>query len=721
MQIYENACPHRLSDFAHEWCQRSITGEFGKQMESTYCAIVDEPNYANLTIYEQYNACIKAIVEQAPIRLIDGELISCSATFQKARSEEIPAALKEWPDPTKRIFRAVSHLTPHYQKVIRRGIRGLEEEIAASRKKFAQVPSRLAYLDQVEITVGYFKYWHNRYLEAIDARIDATEGDVKARWQEVRQTLSRVPMEPATNFREAIQSLWSMFVFQRLTGNWGAVGRFDWMLGPYLKQDLENGTITLDEAREYVAHFWIKGCEWVDGYTCLGHDDGGGDGQYYQNVVLSGRDEFGNDETNEVTYLVLDVLEELRIADYPTSVRISTKSPEKLIRRVAEVTRLGGGLIAVYNDDVVIDSLVAFGYSRHDASHFANDGCWEVQIPGKTLFNYWPWDVLAELQQHILKLAEPGPSALPYQSFDELFDAYIARLKERFRWHTQERTRNLVRPNIAISLLVDDCIGNATDFGFNRGTGAVYQVHSPHAGGIVDAANALQAINYVVYEQKMMSLNEFMDIVKADWEGHEPLRMHLRTQLTYYGNGDEQGDAMMQRLFNAYVELIGQRKFYNTVLFPAGISTFGRQVTPEFLDNRTANPDGHKKGEYLSNNISPAPGTDLQGATATLRSYGALDMKKLPGGTALEVKMSPATVRGEDGLEGLIDLLYAFCQLGCHFMQLDVVDVAALKRAQEDPDNYGNLVVRVSGWSSRFRTLEKQWQQLVIERTEMGY
>lgn len=712
--------PRRLSQQTHALRDRAMSGEFGKEMRNHYCAIVDVPGYEAMDSFRQYNACIGAIVAQCPIRLLDGELISGSATFNKAREHEVPAALKG-ADPAISIFRAKSHLTPHYQKVIKRGIRGLEEEIALSRQKNANRPERLSYLDQMEVTISHLKRWHSRYLEAIDQRIERTEGPAQQRWQGIRKALSRVPMEPAENFREAVQSLWFMFAFQRLTGNWAAVGRFDWMLGPYLQKDLEFGAITLEEAREYVAHFWIKGCEWVDTVTCIGHDDGGGDGQFYQNVVLSGRDADGNDETNEVTYLVLDVLEELRIADYPTSVRISSRSPEKLIRTVAEVTRLGGGLIAVYNDDVVIDALVRFGYSPREASRYANDGCWEVQIPGKTNFRYWAWDVLAELQQHVLKLSAKGPSQLPYQSFDELFDAYIAQLKESYRVFSTEKIRFFFCPNIAISLLVENCILNGTDYGYYRGSGAIYDVEAPHAGGMPDAANALQAIKYVVYDKKMMSLNAFMDIVKADWEGHEPLRLHLRNQLTYYGNGDPEGDAMMQRLYNAYVDEICMQKFFAGVLFPPGISTFGRQVTPEFLDNRTANPDGHKKGEFLSNNISPTPGTDLRGTTATLRSYGGLDMKKLPGGTALEIKMSYATVRGEDGLEGLMDLLYAFCQLGCHFMQLDVVDASMLKKAREDPENYGNLVVRVSGWSSRFRTLSEQWQRMVIERTEMGY
>ncbi len=713
---------HRLSDFTRAFCEKSLAGEYGRALANDYCALVDPEGYYDLTPAGRYNRCLKAIVEQAPIRLIDGELLSGSATFDLARSHKVPAAFVNDPDRVG-LIHSKSHLTPHYQKIIKRGVRGLEEEISKSRARYGgKIPKKekLEYLDEMEATIGHLKFWHQRYLNAIAEKIATTEGEAKTRWQTIHATLERVPYEPARNFREAIQSLWFMFVFQRQTGNWAAVGRFDWMLGPYLKKDLEEGTITMEEAREYVAHFWIKGCEWVDSYTCVGHDDGGGDGQFYQNVVLSGTDAKGNDETNEVTYLVLDVLEELRIADYPTSIRLGSKSPEKLIRRVAEVTQLGGGLIAVYNDDVVVPALVDFGYCIEDACCYANDGCWEVQVPGKTAFRYWPWDVLAELQQGVLKLADGLPSDLPYETFDQLFDAYVEHLRLGFKART-EWCRPENSPNVAMSLIVEDCIGNATDYGALRGSGAIYQVDSPHAGGIVDAANALQAIQYVVYEKKMMSLNEFMDIVKNDWEGHEELRLHLRNQLVYYGNGDKQGDAMMQRLYDAYVSKVIYRKFYNGTLYPAGISTFGRQVTDEFLDNRTANPDGHKKGEFLSNNISPAPGTDLQGATATLRSYGGLDMHKLPGGTALEIKMSHATVRGEDGVEGLMDMLYAFIQLGCHFMQLDVVDAAMLKKAQEDPENYGTLVVRVSGWSSRFRTLEEQWQRLVIERTEMGF
>ena len=715
--------PRYLSDATHALCRRALQGEFGKAMAEHYCAVVDAEAFAALDSYRQYCLCLRAVVEQAPIRLVDGEWLAGSATFDKARAHELPVALTGQPKE-KQVIRSVSHLTPHFQKVLKRGLAGLEAEIADSMEKLVLKakfpdPEAAEYLDILRECVDCVRFWHAKTLSAVEERISETEGDVKRRWQTVRENLKEAPLRGAKNFREAIQSLWFIFSVLRLTGNWVGLGRIDWMLGPYLEKDLAEGAITLEEAREYIAHFWIKGCEWVDCEKPIGHPDEGGDGQFYQNVVLSGRDARGNDETNAVTYLVLDVLEELGIADFPTSVRIHRNSPEKLMRRVAEVTRHGGGLMAVYNDETVVNALVNFGFSREEACRFANDGCWEVQVPGRTRFRYWAWDVLAELQQNVLKLGDHAPSDLKFRTFDELFDAYISHLRQVFFRRTEHVPfwRFL---NPLLSLLVEDCIASARDYGNYSGTGAAFHFYAPHAGGIVDAANALQAIQYAVYEKKLLSLNAFLDIVKADWEGHEDLRQQI-LGLTYYGNGDEKGDAMMKRLFDAYVSMIAERKFHRGVLFPAGISTFGRQVTPEFLDHRTANPDGHKKGDYLSNNISPTPGTDLRGATAVLRSYGSLGMEKLPGGTALEVKMSSATVRGQDGLDGLVDLLYSFCELGCHFMQLDVADAALLQKAYEDPEAYGDLVVRVSGWSSRFRTLGRQWQRLVVERTEMGY
>lgn len=180
----------------------------------------------------------------------------------------------------------------------------------------------------------------------------------------------------------------------RLCGNWPGIGRIDWLLGDYLEKDLADATLTLDEAREILAHFFIKGCEWVKG-----GDYGSGDAQHYQNILLAGVDENGKEVTNAVTHLVLDILEELGISDFPTTVRINKNTDTKLLTRIAEVIRYGGGVVAVYNEDLIIESLTDYGYELDEARRFANDGCWEIQIPGKTFFTYIPFDALQILQQ----------------------------------------------------------------------------------------------------------------------------------------------------------------------------------------------------------------------------------------------------------------------------------------------------------------------------------
>ena len=183
---------------------------------------------------------------------------------------------------------------------------------------------------------------------------------------------------------------------------------------------VKENKITLDEAREVLAHFFIKGCEWI-----CGGNYGSGDAQHYQNIVLSGVDEKGNEVTNDVTYLVLDIIEELGISDFPTTVRINKNTEEKLLNRVAEVIRFGGGIIAVYNEDLILESLTDNGYRLEEARKFANDGCWEIQIPGKTFFNYHPFDSLAILQNITLK--EYGD--VSFDSFEELYDKYISDLR----------------------------------------------------------------------------------------------------------------------------------------------------------------------------------------------------------------------------------------------------------------------------------------------------
>lgn len=292
--------------------------------------------------------------------------------------------------------------------------------------------------------------WHKRYIDAL------TE---KAGYGHIVKNLKRVPFSPAESFYEAVQSIWFCFAFLRISGCWPGIGRIDVLLGKYLEKDLSNGKIAIGQAREILAHFFIKGCEWITGYEC-----GSGDAQHYQNIVLSGIDEAGNDVTNEVTYLVLDIIEETGISDFPTTVRVNMNTDEKLLKRVSEVISLGGGIIAIYNEDLILESLENMGYSQCEARTFANDGCWEVQIPGKTNFSYVPFDGLKILQHRTLRDYD---TKVEFESFDSLLSAYESDLSDQidaiYKIHIQERTgrdgvfiKNV--PCTTVSLFEQSCI-----------------------------------------------------------------------------------------------------------------------------------------------------------------------------------------------------------------------------------------------------------------------
>lgn len=555
--------------------------------------------------------------------------------------------------------------------------------------------------------------WHGRHMDELDRLIGASDGAQREEYHAVREALRRVPEEPPRTFREAVQALWFAYAFQRLMGTWSGLGRLDEMLGPFLRRDLEAGVITLDEARELLAHFWIKGCEWIGAFDTRGS----GDAQHYQNVVLAGVDAAGREVTNEVTYLILDVVEELHISDFPIAVRLNRNSPARLLERVAQVQRHGGGIVAVYNEDVVIEGLVGFGYPVEVARRFANDGCWEVIIPGETVFSYVPFDMLAILHG-TLGLHAPEAPPPDFADFDALYAEFMRRVGETLDRHHQGAdgwARNGI-PTPLVSLLVDDCIETCRGY-YDRGPR--YRVLAPHAGGMANVADSLLAVGRLVYEEGRMSLPALVEVLRGDWEGHEDLRQMVARRVPAYGNDDADADGMMERLFTDYTDLAWQVREREGVLRPAGISTFGREIEwSKTGAGRRASPDGHRMGAVLATNFSPSPSKDREGPTAALKSYCKLDLTRTPNGATLELKVHPASVKGDAGLAAMVGLMRAFVDLGGMFLHMDVVDSAMLRDAQAHPERYPNLSVRIAGWSARFATLSRDWQDMVIQRTQ---
>lgn len=416
---------------------------------------------------------------------------------------------------------------------------------------------------------------------------------------------------------------------------------------------------------------------------------------------------------------MLDIVEELAISDFPITVRVNDKMPRRFLERVAQVMRHGGGIVAVYNEALVLEALDRIGYGKKEALSFANDGCWEVQIPGKTNFNYVPFDSLRILLNDTLHLDTENPAH--YDDIESLYNAFRSNLKNMVDGICSDAVKEFAdfceHPEkgvcSVISVFEQDCIQKAR--GYHNG-GRVYRVVSPHIGGAPDVGNSLLAIQKLVFEEKKVSFDDLMRILQNNWEGAEALRLYALNRYIYYGNDNDEADAYTARIINDFGDMVEAWQGKSPIIFTGGVSTFGRQI--EWAPFRLATPFGKRKGDILSGNDSPTPGTDTEGATAMIRSYCKADLKKMGTGAALDIKLVPGTLRGENGVSALVALIEGFCRLGGYFMQLDVVDAKVLKLAQENPEEYKTLSVRVSGWNARFVTLDREWQNMIIERTE---
>ena len=696
--------PIRLSEATRRFAFESLNHKYGLDTKKTPCVSLDDvEGFDDMTPIEKYDAAIEAIVEKAPIRICEGELISGAATLGDAMYHRVPISRKDFVG-----IRSISHVTLDFASVVRDGTNAIRREVNESLVKMRGT-KREAFLQSCIRCLNAMDRWKERYITALRA---APGHEANA------ANLERVPNEGAASFYEAVQSLWFTFAFARLCGNWPGIGRIDKILGPYLKRDLESEKITLDRAREILAHFFIKGCEWV-----CGGNYGSGDAQHYQNIVLGGVDENGEDVTNAVTYLVLDIIEETGISDFPTSIRVNASTDEKLLRRAAEVIRFGGGVIAFYGEDTVLKALTDFGYPLAEARSFANDGCWEVQIPGKTFFAYQPFDSLRILQQKTLDGYADGVS---FDDFESLYAAFTADLRaavdeigeaytdmfDGVREDGKPKRREDV-PCTVPSLFEVGCIKSGYSY---LECGPVYNVISPHIGGLADTVNSLYAIKKLVFDDGKITFGELMTALRENWEGYETLRLNAANSYDYYGNDNEDADKLWARILYDFSEYCFAQSGRHGYKMPGGVSTFGRQL--EWAPTRLATPFGRHAGEVLAANASPTPGTDQKGATAIIRSYCSADLSRLTTGAALDVKLLPSCVEGEDGIDAIVSLVRGFCSLGGFFMQPDVMDASALRAAKECPQDHQTLSGRVSGWNARFVTLDENWQDMVIDQYE---
>jgi formate C-acetyltransferase len=435
----------------------------------------------------------------------------------------------------------------------------------------------------------------------------------------------------------------------------------------------------------------------------------------------------GSDGSNEVSHLLLDVIDEMHLLQPSSNIQLSRKSPDAFLKHTLRVVRKGYGFPSIFNADAVVEEQLRQGKTLEDARAGGCSGCVEVGAFGKEAYiltGYFNLPKVLELALHdgvdprtARQLGPATGSAHELETFDDLFVAFEQQLRHFVDVKIAgnqviERLYATAMPAPFLSVLTDDCIANGLDY--NAG-GARYNNSFIQAVGIGSVTDSLAAINREVFENRALALADLVEILDRDFEGDEILRRKMVHRMPKYGNDDNAADDVMRRVFRAGFDAIDGRPNakggeYRIEMLPTTCHVYFGSVTG-------AMPDGRRAGEPLSEGISPVQGADRQGPTAVLRSAAKMEHTKT-GGTLLNMKFAPDLLAGESGIDRLAHLVRSYFKLDGHHVQFNVVSAQTLREAQRDPEKHRDLIVRVAGYSDYFCDLSDELQEEIIQRTE---
>lgn len=581
-----------------------------------------------------------------------------------------------------------------------------------------------------------------RYAEEC-ARQAALETDParKTELLEMADSLGWIMANPCRSFHDAIQCMFLYQIGLCLDAQQHGIsfGRVDQYLAPFYEADLAAGRITPERAQELLDLFYLKVAEmnkiWPYFATLSGPGYTSG-----QLMTLGGVTRDGRDATNPVTFMMLQSSGRLLLHDPPQSLRIHKGTPPELWDAAIETTRIAGGVPTFQNDDVIIPALMARGLPLESARNYCLIGCVEPQgcgdewaCPGgngtESFFNLLNAFLLAINDGHNPMPAPDGsregrvglPTGYLYEmeTFDEVLDAVRQQIEYFVGWHislvnTWEMVASEHMQLPLLSATVDGCMESGRDV--MKG-GARYNSTGNAAIAIGNIADSLAVVKHLVYEERSVSARELYDAIMADWEGHEELRQRILNEAPHYGNDNPDVDCFARWATDVYGDAVnaatGPRGRWAAGLFPVTAHVL-------FGMSTAASPDGRKAGTPLSDGISPVQQMDRSGPTATLRSVSVIDQKKFSNGTLLNMRFHPTALASESGKEKLIALIRTYFDLGGMEMQFNIVSADTLRRAQEVPEDYRDLVVRIAGFSAYFVELYRASQEDIIRRTELN-
>jgi formate C-acetyltransferase len=617
-----------------------------------------------------------------------------------------------------------------------KGLLDLKSEVEASLSRLDFLNDPEAFVKQEELramwtAAGAVICFAGRHAEkAEEMAANESNPQRQAELRKIADVCRHVPAHAPRDFWEALQAYWftHLGVISELN-TWDSFcpGRLDQHLYPFYEQGLADGTLTRDRAKELLECFWVKFNNQPAppkvGVTAAES------GTYtdFANINNGGLKADGSDGVNELTYLILEVVDEMRLLQPSSNLQLSKKSPERFLKRGIEIIRKGWGQPSIFNADLVVEELLRQGKSIEDARTGGTSGCVETGAFGKEAYILTGYFNLTKVLEITLnngldprtgkRIGLETGNPRNFSSFDELFAAYRKQLHRFIEIKVRgnniiERIYALYMPAPFLSLLIEDCIAKGKDY--NDG-GPRYNTTYIMAVGPGSCTDSLAAIRYHVFDRKDVTMAELLEALEANFKGHERTMQVLLNKTPKYGNDDEYADALLTDLFNAFYAEVNGRK--NTKGGNYRVNYLSTTCHVYFGSVTGATPDGRKAYEPLSDGISPVQGADRRGPTAVLKSAARMDHART-GGTLLNQKFTPQLLEGEEGIDRLAHLVRSYFKLDGHHIQFNVVTAETLRAAQENPEKYRDLIVRVAGYSDYFCDLTTALQNEIIARTE---
>lgn len=640
-----------------------------------------------------------------------------------------------------------AHLAVNYERILKDGLRGYEKRVkeykAALDLTNPDNIDKYCFYNAVLIVLKAVRNFANRYsVLAKDLAEKELNQERKIELLEISRICSKVPYEPAETFKEAVQSVWFIQLILQIESNGHSLsyGRFDQYMYPYYGRDIKNGTIKESEALELLTCLWIKTLT-INKVRSQAHTLSSAGSPMYQNVTIAGQTTDKKDAVNDLSFLVLKSVAQTRLTQPNLTVRYHKNINKRFLDECVEVMRLGFGMPALNNDEIIIPSFMDWQVKEEDAYNYSAIGCVETAVPGKwgyrcTGMSYinFPRMLLCTMNNGVdLTSNKRFTKGYGYftemESYEELLKAWDKTIREITRYsviveNVIDKASERDVPDILCSALTDDCIARGKTI---KEGGAVYDFISGLQVGIANMADCLAAIKKLVYEEKKITRQELWDAILDDFSSpkNKKIQEMLIREAPKYGNDDDYVDQLIVEAYDSYIEEI--EKYPNTRynrgpiggIRYAGTSSISANVGQGM--STMATPDGRNAFEPLAEGCSPAHNSDKNGPTAVFKSVSKLRTNKITGGVLLNQKMTPQMLSTEENRQKLELLIKTFFnRLHGYHVQYNIVSKETLIDAQKHPEKHKDLIVRVAGYSAFFNVLSKKTQDDIIGRTEQS-